>query len=200
MAGPVHADGRLHEAAVVLLHAVCAVPMELLRAARIRPAKANWLRAPWYGHHRGGAITVGRTIWFTAIWYAPQGLGNGSTDSTYRWLLHLAHEAGHLPQAERYGRSLTGKARYVAAFTWQYVGRALLMRRDVHDGTPLEREADLGRHVLRQLLAPQAADHPVVAAVAADDSAAVRAWCLQHQAEIQAAQAAYRIRFRVGSR
>ena len=23
---------------------------------------------PWYRHHRGGAITVGRTIWFNRIW------------------------------------------------------------------------------------------------------------------------------------
>ncbi|MEO7082506.1 MAG: hypothetical protein ABIY71_13315, partial [Flavobacteriales bacterium] len=110
MPAPLHEDGSLTEATIVLLHAVSGVEEELLHAVRIRPSRSNWLRVPWYPYHRGGAITVGRTIWFTRIWFAPDGLGDGSLRSTWKWMLHLAHEVGHLPQAERFGRSLIGKA------------------------------------------------------------------------------------------
>lgn len=179
--GIVHLDGRLSDAAVVLLHSVTGVDESLLRRARIRPATSNWLRAPWYSYRRGGALTMGRTIWFTRTWYRQDGLGNGSLHATHRWLLHLAHEAGHLPQAERFGLSLLGKARYVAAFTGQYGSRALLFKRPLHDGSPLEREADIGRQVLLRMLGSLGERHPVVVAVHRADTASVEAWCrLQH--------------------
>lgn len=184
--GIVHVDGRLSDAAVLLLHAVTGVDESLLRRARIRPAASNWLRAPWYPYSRGGALTVGRTIWFTRAWYRPDGLGDGSLHATYRWLLHLAHEAGHLPQADRFGLSLPGKARYVAAFAWQYGSRALLFRRPVHDGSPLEREADLGRRVLLHVLAPLGERHPVVGAVHQGDMAALQAWRLSQGPQLLA--------------
>lgn len=175
--GIVHLNGRLSDTAVVLLHAVTGVDENLLRHARIRPAASNWLHAPWYPYSRGGALTLGRTIWFTRAWYRPDGLGDGSLHATYRWLLHLAHEAGHLPQAHRFGLSLPGKARYVAAFAWQYGSRALLFRRPVHDGSPLEREADIGRQVLLRMLQPLGERHPLVEAALHGDLAAVQAWC-----------------------
>jgi hypothetical protein len=87
-------DGSVNNAAIALLHAVSGVDAELIRAARIRPSRSNWLRAPWYRHHRGGAITVGRTIWFTRIWWLQNGRGDGSLASTWHWLLLLAHEVG----------------------------------------------------------------------------------------------------------
>ena len=59
MLGPVRENGSLNEATVVLLHAIAGVNMDLLRAARIRPSSSNWLRAPWYRYHRGGAIQWG---------------------------------------------------------------------------------------------------------------------------------------------
>ena len=176
-AGPVLPDGSLQEAAVDLLHMVSGVDRALLHAVRIRPARANWLHAPWYARHRGGAITVGRTIWFTANWYRPHGLGDGSLKSTYAWLLHLAHEVGHLPQAERSGRSLLAKARYVAAFAWQYGVRAALFRWPVHDGSPLELEADRGRKVLRELTREAGERHPAVVAVHEGRAEDVRLWC-----------------------
>ncbi|MGB3870366.1 MAG: hypothetical protein WA937_13000 [Flavobacteriales bacterium] len=190
--GPVRADGSLSEATIILLHAVSQVDLELLRAVRIRPSRSNWFRAPWYRYHRGGAITIGRTIWFTFIWFAPDGSGDGSLRSTWKWLLHLAHEVGHLPQAERFGRSLWGKARYVAAFTWQYGSRALLLRRPIHDGSRLEREADLGRQVLMQLIGQAGSDHPVVTAIHEGDAQATRKWCAQNTAKITALAANYR--------
>lgn len=183
---PLRADGSLTEAAIVLLHAVSTVDLELLRAVRVHPARANWLHAPWYPYRRGGAITVGRTIWFTRSWFAADGRGDGSLRSTWQWMVHLAHEVGHLPQAERFGRSLWAKTRYVGAFAWQYGSRAVLLRTPVHDGSPLEREADVGRKVLLQAIGPEAEAHPVVKAVHAGDAESVRQWCAAHAAETAA--------------
>ncbi|MBZ0206329.1 MAG: hypothetical protein K8H89_08385 [Flavobacteriales bacterium] len=190
-AGPVRPDGSLSEAAIVLLHAVSGVDVALLSTARIRPARANWLHAPWYGFHRGGAIAVGRTIWFTRIWFDPRNHGDGSLPSCRKWLVHLAHEVGHLPQAERYGMSFLGKARYIAAFAWQYGTRAMLMRKDIHDGSPLEREADRGRAVLLQLLGDEAEQPAIVAAVQRGDEATVRAWCAERNEQIAMLWAGY---------
>ncbi len=194
MPGPVYEDGSLNEAAIVLLHAVTGVDEELLHAVRIRPSRTNWLHAPWYPYHRGGAITVGRTIWFTRIWSEPHGLGDGSLRSSWKWLVHLAHEVGHLPQAERFGRSFFAKARYVSAFTWQYASRALLFRRPVHDGSELEREADLGRQVLLQVIGDAAERHPVVIAVHQDDVRTVHEWCAMQVGPIATATEEYRSR------
>lgn len=194
MAAPVLEDGSLSEAAIVLLHAVSGVDEELLRAVRIRPSRSNWLHAPWYRYHRGGAITVGRTIWFTPIWFATDGLGDGSLRSTWKWMLHLAHEVGHLPQAERFGRSFLGKARYLAAFTWQYGSRALLLRLPIHDGSRLEVEADLGRQVLLQLIGQAGAGHPIVNAIHEGDVQATRQWCTLHASKTTALVASYKER------
>jgi hypothetical protein len=175
-AGPVRSDGSLTEAAIILLHAVGGVDLGLLRAVRIRPSRTNWLHAPWYRYRRGGAITVGRRIWVTRIWSDPKSHGDGSLRSTWIWLLLLAHETGHLPQAERFGQSPVGKARYVAAFAWEYAVRAVLFRHPIHDGSRLEREADLGRRILLQLIGKAGETHPVVSAVQANNAEAVRAW------------------------
>lgn len=187
-------DGSLTGAAVQLLHTVTGVDRALLRAARIRPSRTNWLHAPWYSYRRGGAITIGRTIWFSGIWFAPDGYADGSLASTRKWLLHLAHEAGHLPQATRFGRSPAGKMRYVAAFAWQYTARALLFRRPVHDGSPLEREADMGRQVLLQLLGDAQEPHPLVVAVHHRAEGAVLEWCDGHNGQIGGLREKYRSR------
>lgn len=191
---PLRADGSLTEAAIVLLHAVSTVDLELLGAVRIRTARANWLHAPWYPYSLGGAITVGRTIWFTRSWFAADGRGDGSLRSTWQWMLHLAHEVGHLPQAERFGRSLAGKARYVGAFAWQYASRAVLLRTPVHAGSSLEREADVGRQVLLQAIGPAGEAHPVMKAVHSGNAEAVRQWCASHAAGIAALASAYKQR------
>lgn len=151
--------------------------MRLLEEVHVRPASRNWLRAPWYGYHRGGAITIGRTIWFTRKWFDAPGYGDGTIAATWHWLCHLAHEAGHLPQAERFGQGPVGKVRYVATFAWQYGSRALRMRRDVHDGAPLEIEADKGRWILLQLIGDQPLSHPLVHALHAGHTRELGALC-----------------------
>jgi hypothetical protein len=199
-AGPVRLDGSLTEAAIVLLHAVSRVDIDLLRAARIRPARTNWLHAPWYPYARGGAITVGRRIWFTRIWFDPKGFGDGSLGSTWNWLLLLAHEVGHLPQAERFGRSFFAKARYVAAFSWQYCSRALLLRRPLHDGSRLECEAELGRWVLLRSVDASVELDPLVKLVHSEDTDAVKAWCRERSARVGELQRSYHAEFLKGRR
>lgn len=151
--------------------------MHLLEAVRIRPASGNWLHAPWYDYHRGGAITIGRTIWFTRKWFEAEGYGDGTLQATWNWLQHLSHEVGHLPQAERFGLGWSGKSRYVLTFAWQYASRAVRLERDVHDGAPLEIEADRGRWVLVELIGKAPSAHPLVRAVHAANVAQVREEC-----------------------
>ena len=179
-------DGRLTPMAVDLLAALAAVDRELLIRARVIRTGADVLWFPWYRRRRGGgAFVVGRTIRFTPNWYAATGYGRSSFGdrsrrSTLRWLMHLAHEVGHLPQAERFGQQALGRLRYLLAFAGQYGSRALLGRWPVHDGAPLEREADRGRWVLRELLVQDRRKGLLlVKAVQAGDRDAVLGWLRQ---------------------
>ncbi|HPQ58957.1 MAG TPA: hypothetical protein PK499_09775 [Flavobacteriales bacterium] len=179
-------DGCLTPVAVDLLAALAAVDRELLVRARVKRTGGDVLWFPWYRRRRGGgAFVVGRTIRFTPNWYAATGYGRSSFGdrsrrSTLRWLMHLAHEVGHLPQAERFGQQALGRLRYLLAFAGQYGSRALLGRWPVHDGAPLEREADRGRWVLRELLVQDRRKGLLlVKAVQAGDRDAVLGWLRQ---------------------
>jgi hypothetical protein len=188
----VDVQGALTPLACEVLHGVSGVPLPVLRSARIRRSQQNWVRAPWYRYHRGGAITVGHTIWFTRKWFASDGHGDGSAESTWRWLQHLAHEVGHLAQAERYGLGLLGKMRYVAHFAVQYGWRAITFRRAVHDGAALEIEADLGRWVLTEMVGQAGAEHPLVRAVHEGRMSEVLTWCRQQRERLDTLAAHYR--------
>ena len=181
----VQPDGHLTPLARLALHTVTGVPMRLLDSVRVKRTSENWLRVPWYRYHRGGAMTVGRTIWFTRKWFDAQGYGDGSLLATWNWLQHLAHEVGHLPQAERFGYGIIGKARYVLAFAKQYGGRAAMLKSDVHDGASLEIEADAGRWALLQLVGDTPLAHPLVLALHEGDTVLVQEHC-----ETRAGQAA----------
>jgi hypothetical protein len=179
------ADGGLTPAVRLVLGQVTGVPEDLLAACRVRRRSGNLLHAPWYPASRGGgAMVLGRTIYFTPNWFAPSGVnarGDGSLDSALRWLLHLAHEVGHLPQARRHGTSAWGQARYVAAFAGQYLWRAVRLKPDVHDGAPLEQEAEIGAAVLRRLIGAQGMQHPLVVGVHRNDLQAVSSWLEAHR-------------------
>ena len=196
----VTANGELTEMAIDLLHAVARVPIGLLRAARVRRASQNWLHAPWYSFERGGALTIGRTIWFTRRFFDPNAEADGSPRATLRWASLLAHEVGHLPQVERFGLSYLGRLRYVAHFTWHYGTRALLLRTPVHDGVPAEIEADTGRWVLNELLQPAPLCHPLLLALQGNDGTEVRAWLAANQTRIDALHRTYTAETRNGSR
>ena len=179
-------DGRLTPMAVDLLAALAAVDRDLLLRARVKRTGGDVLWFPWYRRRRGGgAFVVGRTIRFTPNWYAASGYGRSSFGdhsrrSTLRWLMHLAHEVGHLPQAERFGQHALGRLRYLLAFAGQYGSRALMGRWPVHDGAPLEQEADRGRWVLRELLVQDRRKGLLlVKAVQAGDRNAVLGWLRQ---------------------
>ena len=179
-------DGRLTPMAVDLLAALAAVDRDLLLRARVKRTGGEVLWFPWYRRRRGGgAFVVGRTIRFTPNWYAASGYGRSSFGdhsrrSTLRWLMHLAHEVGHLPQAERFGQHALGRLRYLLAFAGQYGSRALMGRWPVHDGAPLEQEADRGRWVLRELLVQDRRKGLLlVKAVQAGDRNAVLGWLRQ---------------------
>jgi hypothetical protein len=173
-------DGGLNATTRLVLENVTGVPDELLRNCRIRPRSRNLLRAPWFAASRGGgAMVLGRVIYFTPNWFArsgPHARGDGSLESTQRWLQHLAHEVGHLPQARAFGYGALGRTRYVGAFTAQYLWRAVRLKRDVHDGAPLEREAEAGAQALRQLIGTYDPRHPLVLAVHTDDLQSASAW------------------------
>ena len=188
----IDANGALAPSAVAVLSLISGLPEQMLGRARIRPASANWLRAPWYGYQRGGALTIGRTIWFTSRWWHDPGLGDRSQESTWRWLLHLAHEVGHLAQAGRCGHSLPGRAQYVMRFVLQYAWRALTFRRDVHDGAPWEIEADIGRWVLAQLVAGATERAALLHILCTDTPAATASWCRAHAQQAIALRARYR--------
>ena len=185
-------DGCLTPVAVDLLAALAAVDRELLVRARVKRTGGDVLWFPWYRRRRGGgAFVVGRTIRFTPNWYAASGYGRSSFGdrsrrSTLRWMLHLAHEVGHLPQAERFGQQALGRLRYLLAFAGQYGSRALLGRWPVHDGAPLEREADRGRWVLRELLVrDRRKGLLLVRAVQQGERSAVHRWLLEQAPAIQ---------------
>lgn len=188
-------DEHLTPLARLALHTVTGVPMHLLDDVRVKPASANWLRVPWYRYHRGGAMTVGRTIWFTRKWFDAEGYGDGSLQATWNWLQHLAHEVGHLPQAERFGYGLLGKARYVLAFTQQYGGRAATLKRDVHDGALLEIEADKGRWALIRLIGDKPLAHLLVRALHEGDAVAVNERCRALASEATDLRKQYDTRF-----
>lgn len=177
------------------LAAVSGVDRELIEACRIAQRRDHWLRLPWYRASRGGgAIALGLTIRFTGNWFRTDGVhayGDGSLRSTWHWLRHLAHEVGHLPQARSYGLHAKGRLRYVAAFAAQYGLRAITLQGHVHDGAPLERQADRGRWVLVRLAGASPLSHPLVLAVHHDDAEAVRSWCAAHANAVREAHNAY---------
>lgn len=192
---PLRPDGGLQPATRLVLEAVARVPAPQLEACRVAHRRDHWLRVPWYGKaHGGGAIALGRTIRFTGNWFSttgPHARGDGSLRSTWLWLSHLAHEVGHLPQAEAFGHHTGGRLHYVLAFAGQYAWRALALKGDVHDGAPLERQADRGRWVLHRLVGASPLTHPLVTAVHANDTEAAKAWIEAHAAELHAAHTAY---------
>lgn len=190
-AGIVRTDGTLTEGAVLVLHAVSAVSIDVLENARIRSARKNWLHAPWYPYRRGGAITIGRTIYLTRIYFDRTGHGDDGLAAMWQWLVLLAHEVGHLPQAERSGLGPIGIARYIGAFIWQYGSRALLFRHPIHDGSPMEREADKGRWVILQLLSGKGARERLLKDLQIGDVPVIKSWCSLHAGPIARLSKAY---------
>lgn len=159
-----------NEATRLLLHAVSGVPMRLLEQARVLPRSANWLHFPWYAASKGGgAFVLGQRI------YVSRERLDGPP---LKLLLLLAHEVGHLPQAERFGWSAWGRTRFVVWAASQYLVSFVRHGRNAHRKASLEQEAQRGRWVLAELLRDSGdpKDHPVLEIIQRNDPVAMRAW------------------------
>jgi hypothetical protein len=184
------ASGKLDRRTVVLLSAITAVPERTIAAAVVLPNRRNWLRAPWFLRAKGGgAMVIGRRIYFTMRWFDP----NKADDVSVLRL--LSHEVGHLVQAERFGLGAWGRCRYVAWFAAQYGQNLLRGEPRVHAAAKGEREAELGRWVLDRWLADSARSKFALAAWRNGDLAALKESLSADRDAISQWQKAYRKRF-----
>lgn len=171
-------DHRLNEASVVLLSRVCGAREALLERVRIRHRRHNWLHAPWYAASKGGgALTIGDRIHVTST-HDPGLLGD-DRHRWLRWILLMAHEVGHVQQAERFGFGVMGRMTFVLWAAWNYVRSFFLNGLKAHANAPFERKADLGRVMLRELLERTGGcneRHPIIKLLITNDAPAMRRW------------------------
>lgn len=171
-------DDRFNEATLTLLAAVTGVREDLLRHVRIRHRRHNWLRAPWYpASEGGGGLTIGDRIHVTPT-HDPAMLGKDE-ERWFRWVLLMAHEVGHVRQAERFGFSNWGRVRFVLWAAKNYLVSFFRNGTKAHAKAPFELDADSGKRQLRlwlELGGGCRADNPVVAWLIANDAPAVKRW------------------------
>lgn len=171
-------EHRLNAGSILLLSAATGVEADLLTRVRIRHRRHNWLRAPWYAASAGGgAMTIGHIIHVTAQ-HDPAVLGQDQT-RWLNWLLLMAHEAGHVRQAQRFGFTAWGRTRFTLWAARNYITSFLHHGRKAYDRASFEIEAEQGRLRLRAWLNATggcAPDHPVVGYAMRNESEAMRAW------------------------
>lgn len=164
------ADGRLTGAVRLLLGAVSGVPDGLLREVRVFPKERNWLRFPWYAASQGGgAFVMGDRIFAHRRFFDPH--------AHRAFLFLLAHEAGHLPHAARFGTNSLAKARFVCWAAGHYLRSGLKHGRHAHRMARIEQEAERGRWVLAELTRLTASDPPFTLL---SDEQAMTAWLERH--------------------
>lgn len=184
-------EGRLTASVRALIGAVGGVPEHLLRDAQARPHTRNLLRFPWYPARRGGAFVLGRRIYLQGRQWRGAHMSTG--EEPMHALLLLVHEAGHLPQADRFGHHGTGKVRFVMWCAAQYVVSALRHGLQAHDKALLELEADEGRWVLERLLAQHnGLREEIRLLLQADDVGGVHTLAHRHAGTIASLRARYR--------
>lgn len=191
------ADHGLSDSLILLLTTVSGVDTQLLEQTRVVPHTANWLRFPWYPASRGGAFVLGSRIYLKSRSLQGAYQTNGPEHMTS--LLLLAHEVGHLPQAQRFGQSGFGKFTFLCWAAGQYAYSALRNGPiKAHDHAPLEREADEGRWVLLELLKATANEyhkHVVTSILARDDTDRMAAWLTQHSKLITDLRTTYQAKY-----
>ncbi len=180
----------MNAATVALLASVTAVPETLLQRVRVFHRRHNWLSAPWYAASKGGGgLTLGDRIYVTPA-HAPLLLG-ADPDRWWRWLLLMAHEVGHVRQAQDFGSDVWGRTRFALWASVQYVGSFLRHGRHAHDRAPFEVEAERGRRtlaLLMELTGGCSATHPVVAMALGNDHNGMLRWLQEHAAAIRQAR------------
>lgn len=187
-------EGRLTESVRALIGAVGGVPAQLLRNAVVRPHRDNLLRFPWYPARRGGAFVLGRRIYVQGRQW--RGAHARTGEESMHTLLLLTHEAGHLPQAARFGYYALGRTRFVLWAAWQYLVSALRHGRRAHDSAALEIEADEGRWVLQQWFATtNGIREEVRSSIQANDVEGMLALTVRHTTTITALRERYRSQY-----
>ena len=181
----------LNAATVALLASVTAVPETLLQRVRVFHRRHNWLSAPWYVASKGGGgLTLGDRIYVTPA-HAPLLLG-ADQYRWWRWLLLMAHEVGHVRQAQHFGFDSWGRTRFALWASLKYVESFLRNGRYAHDRAPFEVDAEKGRRalaLLMELTGGCTADHPVVAMALCNDHTGMHRWLEEQAAAVQRARA-----------
>ena len=176
-------EHAFNQATVLLLAAATGVDQELLLTVRIRHRKHNWLHAPWYpASHGGGALTIGRFIHVTGK-HDPDTLGH-DPQRWLNWTLLMAHEVGHVQQAEHFGFDIGGRTRFTLWAAKNYAVSFFRNGMNAHDAAPFELEAETGRVRLRALLERTGGchtRHPIVAMLMTNDAQGMRNWLATHQ-------------------
>lgn len=171
-------EHRLNGASNHLLSAATGAEEDLLALVRIRHQRHNWLHAPWYAASEGGgAMTIGHIIHVTPA-HDPDALGQDAK-RWLNWLLLMAHEVGHVRQAQRFGFTAWGRMRFTLWAARNYIISFLRHGRKAHDRARFEIEAERGRLRLRAWLNATGGctpNHPVICYAMRNESEAMRAW------------------------
>lgn len=171
-------EHRLNGASNLLLSAATGAEEDLLALVRIRHRRHNWLHAPWYAASEGGgAMTIGHIIHVTPQ-HDPDALGQDAK-RWLDWLLLMAHEVGHVRQAQRFGFTAWGRMRFTLWAAGNYITSFLRHGRKAHDRARFEIEAERGRLRLRAWLNATGGctpDHPVIGYAMRNETEAMRAW------------------------
>ena len=110
----------------------------------------------------------------------------------WRWLLLMAHEVGHVRQAQHFGFDSWGRTRFALWASLKYVESFLRNGRYAHDRAPFEVDAEKGRRalaLLMELTGGCTADHPVVAMALCNDHTGMHRWLEEQAAAVQRARA-----------
>lgn len=179
-------DHRFNEATVELLAATTGLPTERLREVKVSHRRHNWLHAPWYpAANGGGALTIGDRIHVTGG-HDPETIG---TDRSrwLAWVLLMAHEVGHVRQADEFGPSAFSRARFVLWAARNYTVSFFKNGLAAHAKAPFEVEAERGRQRLRLLLELSGdcqPHHPVVDLLIRNDLSGMQTWLAANAARI----------------
>jgi hypothetical protein len=173
---------RFNEATVMLLHAVTGIAAEKLLRVKLRTRSSNALYLPWYPEDPGGAFVHGDRITVTDT--LQNALAERDAARTLRWLLLMAHEVVHVDQAWRTGGHRASRWRFTARTVAGYLSSFLRHGTAAHRMATMEREAEIGRSRLRELLRKTGGvhnGHPVIDLVLRNNATGMKEFLDRHE-------------------
>ena len=177
---------HFNEATVLLLAATTVLSDDRLRQVQVAHRRHNWLHAPWYpASQGGGALTLGNRIYVTGT-HDPEAIGEDPM-RWLNWVLLMAHEVGHVRQADGFGYSIVARMRFVLWASSKYIASFTRNGLAAHAKAPFELEAERGRQRLRYVLdstggcTPQ---HPVIRLLVTNDHGTMGTWLAANNAQI----------------